>query len=213
VIIVGVGAGLSYSGLGSTHHATEDIGVLRSIPNLNIVVPADAYELKSLLKQIIKSKKPTYLRIGKRGERKIYNKVPKTKIGSFNTLIKGKNICIIGCGNILINAYDAIKNLNKKKIYPELISMHTVKPLDKKNLKKIFKNYKNIVVLEEHSEIGGLASAVSEYYTENQNSNNFLKINTGTNFVIKSGNQKNAYDILNLSAKKIENKILKFLNK
>ncbi len=213
VIIVGVGAGLSYSGLGSTHHATEDIGVLRSIPNLNIVVPADAYELKSLLKQIIKSKKPTYLRIGKRGERKIYNKVPKTKIGSFNTLIKGKNICIIGCGNILINAYDAIKNLNKKKIYPELISMHTVKPLDKKNLKKIFKNYKNIVVLEEHSEIGGLASAVSEYYTENQNSNNFLKINTGTNFVIKSGNQKNAHDILNLSAKKIENKILKFLNK
>ena len=71
VIIVGVGAGLSYSGLGSTHHATEDIGVLRSIPNLNIVVPADANELKSLLKEIIKSKKPTYLRIGKTGEKNL----------------------------------------------------------------------------------------------------------------------------------------------
>ena len=59
-VIIVVGAGLSYSGLGSTHHATEDIGVLRSIPNLNIVVPADANELKSLLKAIIKSKKPTY---------------------------------------------------------------------------------------------------------------------------------------------------------
>ena len=90
--------------------------------------------------------------------------------------------------------------------------MHTLKPLDKKNLKKIFKNYKNIVVLEEHSEIGGLASAVSEYYIENKNLNNFLKINTGTNFVIKSGNQKNAHDILNLSAQKIEKKILKFIN-
>ena len=72
VIIVGVGAGLSYSGLGSTHHATEDIAVLRSIPNLNIVVPSDdANELRSLLKEILKSKKPTYLRIGKKGEKKI----------------------------------------------------------------------------------------------------------------------------------------------
>ena len=68
VIIVGVGAGLSYSGLGSTHHATEDIAILRSIPNLNIIAPADANELRSLLKQIIKSKKPTYLRIGKKKE-------------------------------------------------------------------------------------------------------------------------------------------------
>ena len=70
VIIVGVGAGLSYSGLGSTHHATEDIAILRSIPNLNIVVPSDANELRSLLKEIIKSK--TYLlKNRKKGRKKI----------------------------------------------------------------------------------------------------------------------------------------------
>ena len=139
VIIVGVGAGLSYSGLGSTHHAIEDIGVLRSIPNLNIIVPADANELRSLLRQIIKLKRPTYLRIGKTGEKNIYKNVPLTKIGKANYLVRGKKICIIGCGNILINASEAILKLNKKNIFPSLISMHSIKPLDKNLLKKIFK--------------------------------------------------------------------------
>lgn len=212
VIIVGVGSGLSYSGLGSTHHATEDIGVLRSIPNLNIVVPADPNELRSLISEIIKSKTPTYLRMGKNGEKNIYKKIPLTKVGKANYLIKGKKICIIGCGNILINAHAAIKELNKKKIYPSLISMHTIKPLDTNILKKIFKKYSHIVILEEHSEIGGLSSAISEFYISNQHSNHFLRLNTGSKFVLKSGNQKNAFDMLGLSAKKIEKKILKFYN-
>ena len=69
VIIVGVGSGLSYAGLGATHHAVEDIGILRSIPNLSIVSPADSLELKPLLYDIIKRKKPTYFRIGKKGEK------------------------------------------------------------------------------------------------------------------------------------------------
>ena len=73
VIIVGTGSGLSYADLGSTHHAIEDIGVLRSIPNLNIISPADPMELKFLIPQMLKLKKPIYLRIGKR-EKKMYIK-------------------------------------------------------------------------------------------------------------------------------------------
>jgi len=214
VIIVGVGAGLSYSGLGSTHHATEDIGVLRSIPNLNIVVPADANELKSLLKEIIKSKKPTYLRIGKTGEKKIYKNIPKTKVGKGNYLIKGKKVCIIGCGNILVNAYDSIKKLNSINIFPSLVSMHSIKPLDKILLKRIFKSYSHIVVLEEHSEIGGLAAAISEYYTDNKfNKNLFLKINIGNQFVLKPGHQHQAFEKLNLNSKKIQQRIERFIKK
>ena len=213
VIIVGVGAGLSYSSLGSTHHATEDIAILRSIPNLNIVVPADGLELKSFLKEILKSKRPTYLRLGKKGERKIYNKKPKTKIGKGNVILKGKDICIIACGNVIINAFDAIKNLKKYNIFPGLVSMHTVKPLDTKLLSKLFSEYKNIVILEEHSSIGGLASSISEYYVENSNSNRFLKFNVGNNFLLKSGNQKNAQEMLNFSSRKIEKKIIQFLKK
>ena len=213
VIVVGVGSGLSYADLGATHHALEDIGVLRSIPNLNIVSPADPLELESLVPQIIKKKKPTYLRIGKRGERNIYKTKPKIRFKKWNEIIKGKKICIIGTGNILINAFDAIKDLNKLKIYPSLISAHTIKPLDKLLLKRIFKNFKYIVILEEHSKIGGLASSISEFFIENQYKNKFLTLNTGVNFIVRSGKQQNAISMVELSANKIKSKIVKFLKK
>ena len=213
VIVVGVGSGLSYADLGATHHALEDIGVLRSIPNLNIVTPADPLELESLVPQIIKKKQPTYLRIGKRGERNIYKTKPKIQFQKWNEIIKGKKICIIGSGNIIINAFEAIKELNKLKIYPSLISAHTIKPLDKLTLKKIFKNFKYIVTLEEHSKIGGLASSISEFYIENQYKNKFLTLNTGENFIIRSGKQQNAISMVELSANKIKSRIVKFLKK
>ena len=213
VIIVGVGAGLSYAGLGSTHHAVEDIGILRSIPNLDIVSPADSLELKSILYDVIKRKKPTYFRIGKKGEKNIYKYPPKTKVGKGNIIYHGKKICIICAGNIIINANQAILNLRKKNIYPSLISMHTIKPLDINLLNKIFKKYKHIAILEEHSSIGGLTSAISEHYMEKSFTNKFLKLNTGKQFILKPGNQKKAQEYLNISPKKIEEKILNFLKK
>ena len=100
-----------------------------------------------------------------------------------------------------------------KKIYPELVSMHTIKPLDKNILNKIFKKFKNIIIIEEHSAIGGLGSAVSEYYTEKKNSNKILKLNIGNDFVLKSGNQNNAYKMLKLSANHIEKSVINLMKK
>jgi len=211
VIIVGVGAGLNYAGLGVTHHAVEDIAVLRGIPNLNIVSPADSLELKSLLPDVIKRKKPTYFRMGKKGEKNIYKSIPKTKVGKGNIIYHGKRICIISTGNIIVNANEAVLNLRKKNIYPGLISMHTIKPLDTDLLNKVFKKYKYIVILEEHSSIGGLTSAISEHYMENNYTNKFLKLNTGKQFILKSGNQERAHENLNISPKSIEKKMLHFL--
>ena len=153
------------------------------------------------------------MRIGKRGERNIYKTKPKIQFQKWNEIIKGKKICIIGSGNIIINAFEAIKELNKLKIYPSLISAHTIKPLDKLTLKRIFKNFKYIVTLEEHSKIGGLASSISEFYIENQYKNKFLTLNTGENFIIRSGKQQNAISMVELSANKIKSRIVKFLKK
>lgn len=211
VIVVGVGAGLSYADLGSTHHATEDFGVLRSIPNLNIISPADPLELRSLIPQIIKKSKPTYLRLGKKGEKNIHKRLPKTKIGKINQIINGKKICIIATGNIMINAFEAIKLLNKDKIYPALFSVHSVKPLDKNNLKKIIKKFKYIIILEEHSNIGGLATAISETFLDIKINNKFLKLNLGENFIVKSGKKDSAIKKLRLSPKKIKQRIIKFI--
>ena len=213
VIIVGTGSGLSYADLGSTHHAIEDIGVLRSIPNLNIISPADPMELKSLIPQIIKSKKPVYLRIGKRGEKNIYEKKPKVRLSRWTKVFNGKKICIIATGNIIRNAYESIKEMRKENIYPSLISAHSIKPIDKNMLKEILNKHDYIVTLEEHSSIGGLSSAISEFYLTQNIRKKFLTLSTGENFIVRSGKQNEAIKMLNLTPKNIKQKIKKFLKK
>ena len=91
--------------------------------------------------------------------------------------------------------------------------MHTIKPIDKNLLNKIFIKYKNIVILEEHAGIGGLSSAISEYFMEKESRNRFLKLNTGTEFILKSGSQKDAQKKLNISADAIEREIKIFLKR
>jgi len=211
VIIVGVGAGLSYADLGATHHATEDVGMLRTIPNLNIISPSDPLELKALLPKILINKKPTYLRLGKTGEKNIHIKEPKVELGKGNVIYKGKKVCIISSGNILRNASLAIKVLKKKNGYPTLISLHTIKPLDIKLIQNCLKNHKYIIILEEHAEIGGLASAISEINLKKNYNNKFLCMNVGNKFIVKSGKQVFARERLSISEIKIKKKILNFL--
>ena len=214
VIIVGVGSGLGYADLGATHHSTEDIAVLRSIPNLNIICPADPLELASLLPQILKNKNSTYLRLGKKGEKNVYKSLPKTKLGQPQFVLDGKKICIISTGNIITEAKEAIKNLKKKKLKPALVSLHTIKPINEKFIEKIFRKFKYIVTLEEHSKIGGLASAISEIYVSgNKFNNKFLPLNTGEKFLEKSGRQKFALKKLKISSLHIEKKIINFIKK
>jgi len=211
VIIVGVGAGLSYADLGATHHATEDVGMLRTIPNLNIISPSDPLELKALLPKILINKKPTYLRLGKTGEKNIHIKEPKVELGKGNVIYKGKKVCIISSGNILKNTSLAIKVLKKKNVYPTLISLHTIKPLDIKLIQNCLKNHKYIIILEEHAEIGGLASAISEINLKKNYNNKFLCMNVGNKFIVKSGKQVFARERLSISEIKIKKKILNFL--
>ncbi len=211
VTVVGVGSGLSYSDLGSTHHAIEDIGLLRTIPNLSIYSPADPIELKAMIPKIIDSKKPCYLRIGKRGEENVYENNTNIKLNTWNKIISGKKVCLIVTGNIIINAKKAINNLKRRNIFPSLYSAHSIKPLDEKKLKKIFKKYNHIIIIEEHSSIGGLSGAISELALNLNLNNKFLSINTGNSFIVKSGKQLEAIKKIGLDAKNIERKIVKFL--
>ena len=119
---------------------------------MSIVSPADKLETKVLLKQILRKKIPTYLRLGKKGEKDIYLKKCASKFGKINRIKKGSRTCIIGYGNILRNAievYDEINTNNKPSIY----NIHTLVPLDEKKLISILRKYKKIIVLEEHFEL------------------------------------------------------------
>ena len=167
VTIVGMGSGTIYSTLGSTHLTQEDISVARSIPNMNVIAPCDPQEMEDSVKFCVKkSKNPTYLRIGKAGEKTYVNNLSdKWNFGKIRKIVPGKDICILTFGPIIKKAFE-IKEKFKKKFSIEINSCHTLKPFDFSGLKKKFKNFKLIIIIEDHSEIGGLNNIVKTAATE-----------------------------------------------
>jgi transketolase len=166
VLIVGTGSGLSYASLGCTHHSCEDISFLRSMPNMTVLCPGDSMELRSLLTLATDLPGPAYLRIGKTKDPVVHAAPPKLEIGKGFTLQQGLDLCILSTGNMLSTSVETASLLNQKGIQPEVISFHTVKPLDKELLQSLVSRFSLIVVLEEHSLIGGLGSAISEWMAD-----------------------------------------------
>ena len=157
VVIVGTGSGLSYATLGSTHHSLEDISILKSLPNIQILCPSDPLEVKKLLRIAVKSKKPVYLRIGKKRE-KIFKK--REKFGKLHILVKGKNNCLLNVGPILENVLDASKSLLDSGILNSVYDLRHIRPFDTKKLKEIFRKYNHIYVIEEHYKEVGVYNSI-----------------------------------------------------
>ena len=191
VVIVGTGSGLSYAELGATHHSLEDLAILRSIPNLQVCAPTDQNELEAQLKQAIAEKKPTYIRIGKKGEPILLKNYDNLGIGKANLLKKGKDIIILGIGPIISEALEASEKLERKGINLAVASMGSVKPLDEKFLRQcVFEGYNNWVSLEEHHQIGGLGSTLLEWLSsENINNVKLKRIGIADHFVHELGEQ------------------------
>ncbi|MEI8606069.1 MULTISPECIES: transketolase family protein [Pseudoalteromonas] len=166
VIIVGTGSGLSYANLGPTHHSFEDIALMRSLPNMNIVCPADSDELSVLMPQLIKLNQPCYFRIGKKNEPKVHKILPNLKFGHAYTMQEGQTVAILATGTIMPLAHDLLIELQSKGINAELVSFHTVKPLDTQYLALACERFEHIITLEEHNVNGGFGSAVLEYISE-----------------------------------------------
>lgn len=198
VIIVGVGSGLSYATLGATHHTCEDISFLRSIPNMTVVCPGDANELRSLLWDALKINGPVYIRMGKKGEPKVYEDLPKVKIGKAHIVKPGKEICILVTGNLLPMAVE-IGN----QIEAQVVSFHTVKPLDIASLAEYAQKFSLLVTLEEHSRIGGLGSAVAEWMVDHQIPTKLLRFGTGDEFPKKTGSQEYLREYFGLTPQNI----------
>jgi transketolase len=168
-MIVGCGSGFSYSTLGCTHHATDDISIMRGLPNMTILSPADPREAEKVVRAAVEHKGPVYIRIGRSGEPNITPENYDFKIGEAVQLRDGKDLSIISTGSILYNALRAAERLKKEKgLDIEIINMHTLKPIDRETIVNSAKKTKKILTLEEHSVIGGLGSAVAEVLAESQ---------------------------------------------
>ncbi|KKT89050.1 MAG: hypothetical protein UY32_C0035G0005 [Candidatus Jorgensenbacteria bacterium GW2011_GWC1_48_8] len=165
VKVVTVGGGLHYGALASTHHATEDLAIMRALPNITVVAPGDRAEAELATRAIIRHKGPCYLRLSTENE--LYKKRPKFKIGEAITVRKGSDVTIISIGGMLKVALDAAEMLKNNKINARVISMHTLKPLDARTILKAARETKCIITIEEHTLMGGLGSAVAEVLAKN----------------------------------------------
>lgn len=162
VNIVSIGGGFSYGALGYSHHATEDIAIMRAIPNLNVFVPCDFWEVQEITKQVIKLGGVNYIRIDKSSAETNYDEKEKFVIGKARVLTEGKHLTIITAGGIANVALNAQKEMLKEGVSIRVVSMHTIKPIDKEMILDCSKNTGGIITLEEHSIIGGLGGAVTE---------------------------------------------------
>ena len=177
VKLIGVGGGVAYGPAGATHHAIEDIAIMRSLPNMSVIAPGDPIEVESLLYALANNNSPAYIRLSKNNEKIIHKEDKNIELGKISTIKLGKDKCILSTGNMLELG---------EKIYQEylkdynqdisLYSVHTVKPIDKNKIEEIALKYKKIIILEEHNIYGGLYSSVMEVLGFNISKYNNLEI-------------------------------------
>ncbi len=208
VVIVGTGAGLSYAGLGATHHSLEDIAIMRTMPNMTILCPGDAVEVRLALRAALSREGPVYVRIGKKNEPIIHKETPKFKIGKGLIIQEGSKICLFSTGNMLPIALEVAESLAQFNLSTRVVSMHTIKPLDTELLAEAFGHYEVISTLEEHSLIGGFGSSVAEWLSDQAPQKGSLcRIGLDDCFIRSSGNQENARKMCGLTSQQIAMKI------
>jgi transketolase len=209
VTIVAVGAGLSYAGLGPSHHACEDISFLRTIPNMSVVCPGDAWEVRGAIRAAMSHDGPVYIRMGKKGEPVVHSAVPEGfAIGKAIVLEKGTDVALLSTGNMLPEVVEAAHKLKEQGISAEVVSFHTVKPLDTGYLRGAFSRFRLVASIEEHSLIGGLGSAICEWANDTGAAPaKLLRFGTPDAFFKQSGEQEHAREQLGLSSHHIVERV------
>lgn len=162
VKIVSANISINVGKNGATHHALEDIALMRSIPNMTVVSPADATSTRTLIRQIAVMKGPVYVRLDKIPIPVVYGKDEPFHLGKGKVLTTGKDVAIAATGSMVSTAIEASKQLNLLGISSTVIDVHTIKPLDEELIISCARTNKAIVTVEPHSIIGGLGGAVSE---------------------------------------------------
>ena len=198
-------AGISVGEDGGSHQSVEDIALMRSLPNMTIIVPCDSIETEKAVKATAEYVGPVYLRLARPAVEDITKPEDKFEIGKAQILKDGKDACIIACGLMVSRAISASNELSKEGIDAAVINMHTIKPLDKETILKYNNKCKVIVSAEEHSIIGGLGSAIAETIA-GTNGAKFTMIGIEDKFG-HSGNPDKLFDEYGLTKENIIKKV------
>ncbi len=163
VKLIGVSGGVSYGALGMSHHSTQDIAAMSSVPNMRVYMPSDRFQTRKLIKTLLQDDKPAYIRVSRNASPDIYSddNCPFT-MDKATVLAKGCDVSIIACGDMVRPALKAVEILAQKGISATLLDMYCIKPLDRAAIIMAARKSKGLITVEEHSPFGGLGSMVSQ---------------------------------------------------
>ena len=213
VKIVSIGGGFCYGPLGMSHHATEDLAIMRAIPNLIVVAPGDTVETALATRAVCEHKGPCFLRLGRGGEPKVYDQAPEFILGKGINVIEGGDVSIISIGGILSNVVTSHEILKKRGIRTSVFSMHTLRPIDRKLIENLAEESRLIVTVEEHSIVGGLGGAVAEILAEIGGRKAFLlRIGINGNFCSEVGDQEYLRGLYGLDPGSIADRVEKSIS-
>jgi transketolase len=164
VKLVGVGGGVNYSTLGSTHHAQEDVALMSALPNMTILAPCDPAEAAATTKASFEAPGPVYLRLGKAGEPNLTANAPDPfQFGKIRFIKPGNDVCLLSYGPITKMAFDVAERIESKTGKSvAIVSVHTLKPLDEAGIANVVRRFPVVAVIEEHAPYGGLGPRVKE---------------------------------------------------
>lgn len=173
VKLIGISGGISYGALGMSHHSAQDIAAFASVPNMRVYLPSDRFQTRCLVEALLKDDKPAYIRVGRNPVEDVYEEgnVPFVMdqatvlcggADHSGTDIRGTDVAIIACGEMVKPAKDAAEILEKEGIRATVVDMYCVKPLDEEAVVRAASGAKAVITVEEHAPFGGLGSMVSQ---------------------------------------------------
>ena len=199
VKIVCVGGGFAYGSLGMSHQATEDIAIMRALPNVIAMAPADLVEAEECTKALAGYHGTAYLRLGRGGEKRIHDKIENFEIGKAIKVHDGEKVAIFTTGAIFEEVESARRTLMQDGITPTIYTFPTIKPIDREVIINVSRNYELVVTCEEHNIIGGFGSTVAEVMAEMKDKKaHLLRIGLKDEYSVCVGNQnflRQQYDI------------------
>ncbi|WP_319590765.1 transketolase C-terminal domain-containing protein [uncultured Draconibacterium sp.] len=162
VKIIGVSGGVSYGALGATHHSLHDLAVMRTFPGMEVYLPADRFQTEKLIRHLVRSEKPAYIRMGRNAVPDVYTENDDFEFGKAKVLAEGKDITLIVTGETVYHAVKAAEKLADDGIEATVVDLVSVKPFDKETVLGAIKNTKCVLTVEEHSIYGGVGAMVAE---------------------------------------------------
>lgn len=208
VKIVCVGGGFVYGSLGMSHHATEDLAVMRALPDVVVMAPADLVEAEECVRALTKYNGTAYLRLGRGGEKRIHEKIEKFEIGKAIKVHDGEDIAIFSTGAIFEEVTTAYIELLEEGFSPAVYTFPTVKPIDRAVIECVAEKFNLIVAIEEHNTVAGFGGAVAEVIAEmGEKKARLLRIGLNDEYSITVGDQKYLRRQYNMNAVAIVDKI------